>query len=175
MTRTACFAILTWSSLVNPTLAIPTPLSSSPHIDYNTLLDGSLGYLPSTWLVYRAALLELNEGEVERRAPTGTLLSAPAESSSHGRTSKENGAVMATFISGMLIPAAFQYKDNGPADGLCRALMFASGGMTSAIVSQEAAKDIYGNSNTNSQLEQGAIPGSFIGSVVGNGAGHALS
>ncbi|EAT83099.2 hypothetical protein SNOG_09834 [Parastagonospora nodorum SN15] len=172
------FAIMAWLSLMNPTAATSTMSASSTSIDFNTLLDGSLGFFPSTWLVSKAALLELNNADVEKRALTApsasTELPSP-EPSSLDRTPKENGAVMATFISGMLVPAFFNVKDNGMAGGICRSLMTSAGSMTAAVIGQEAAKDIYGNNSTNSQFEQGVIPGSFIGSVIGNGAGHALS
>jgi hypothetical protein len=82
---------------------------------------------------------------------------------------------MATFISGMLVPAAFNVKDNGMAGVICQSLMTSAGSMAAAVIGQEAGKDIYGNNSTNSQFEQGVIPGSFIGSVIGNGAGHAVS
>ncbi|KAL5118588.1 hypothetical protein ACEQ8H_003439 [Pleosporales sp. CAS-2024a] len=159
------------ASWFNPALATsssqpPTPPSLPKPVDLNTLLDGSLGFFPSTWLASKAILLELHTNNIQKRSIEDTI---------SNRTDKENGAVMATFISGMLWPAFFSIQDNGAAGGLCRALMMSAGSMTSALVGQEAAKNIYDNNSTSSQFEQGVIPGSFIGSVVGGGAGYALA
>ena len=169
------FAIMAWLSLILPTAATSTMSTSSSTINFNTLLDGSLGFFPSTRLVSKAALLALNKSDVEKREPTASTGPLPPEPSSLARTPKEDGAVMATFISGMLVPAVFNVKDNGMTGGICRSLMTSAGSMSAAVMGQEVAKDIYGNNSTNSQFEQGVIPGSFIGSVIGNGAGHALA
>jgi len=157
--------------------AAPTQTDQQPQVDFNALLDGSLGNMPALWIASQALLVELNQTDDANSPPTKALAqSAPAPSPSDSdRTDKENGAVMATFISGLMIPAIFSIKDKGPAEGLCSALMQSAGGMTGALVGQEVAKDLYGNDTTASEFEQGVVPGAFFGSIAGNGAGTLLS
>jgi hypothetical protein len=136
--------------------------------------------MPALWLASKGALFELHEANVPKSGPIAALSSDPAPSSSaapssDGRTDEENGIVTATSISGILIPAALQVKDNGAAKGLCTALVTSAGSMYGVVAAQEFGKNVYGNDSTNSQFEQGVIPGSFFGGLLGNGIGQALS
>jgi len=157
--------------------AAPTQTDQQPQVDFNALLDGSLGDMPALWIASQALLVELNQTNDANFPPTKALAqSAPAPSpSGSGRADKENGAVMAAFIGGMMIPAVFSIKDKGPAQGLCSALMQSAGSMTGALVGQEVAKGLYGNDTTASEFEQGVVPAAFIGSIAGNGAATAVS
>jgi hypothetical protein len=130
--------------------------------------------MPALWLASKGALFELHEANVPKSGPIAALSSDPAPSSD-SRTEEENGIVTATFISGMLIPAALQVKDNGAAKGLCNALVTSAGSMYGVVAAQEFGKNVYSNDSTNSQFEQGVIPGSFFGGILGNGIGQALS
>lgn len=160
-------------------------LTHGDSVDFNTLLDGSLGYMPALWLVSHGALLELYDNisstaktAQELAVTTGITISISPQPSDTHRTSKESGAVLAGFIGGMLVPPIFNIIDSTIAGGLCKSLVNSAGAMASAVVGQEAGKTLYPegkHNSTASGFEQGVIPGAFFGSIVGAGADTALS
>jgi hypothetical protein len=177
MPRLSCLALVAYLSVVVTSLGFPTGSAApiTPDIDYNALLDGSLGPLPSLWLVSQGTLFELSKTNETCARLVARNNSTNPTPDPEGREDKENGIATAVFISGMLIPQAFAIKDSSPTTALCKSLMRSSAGMVGAVVGQEVAKDLYSNNSTSSEFEQGVIPGLFFGSVVGNGAGEALS
>ncbi|KAI4669064.1 uncharacterized protein J4E79_001107 [Alternaria viburni] len=169
---TFCLTGLTAGVPIAPAfhLTARQPIEPDLQIDFNALLDGSLGNLPAIWITSHSLLAEA--------APSSNL----TVSSREDRTDKENGLVAAAFISSLLIPAATGIADNGVTGGLCNAIINGAGGMAGAVVGQEAGKTLYpqgngtdGNGTSAPEMEQGIVPGAFIGSVVTNSLGTALA
>jgi hypothetical protein len=80
------------------------------------------------------------------------------------------------LISNLLLPAVTNSLEDGLAVGLCKSLVGGATGMAGTVVGQEAGKAIYpGNGTSAFEFEQGVIPGTFMGSIVTNGAGYALT
>ncbi|KAF2023264.1 hypothetical protein EK21DRAFT_81324, partial [Setomelanomma holmii] len=155
--------------------ASPAPsTAASSNIDFNALPDGSLGYLPADWLASQGMLLELNKTNAPVPASARSLDPPAATPSAAGRD-KENGAVVGTFVSGMLTATSLNIKGNTAAQGLCMSLPTGAGTMAGTVITQEGAKNIYGENSTALDFEQGVVPGSFFGSIVGHGTGTALS
>jgi hypothetical protein len=187
-------ALWAFLSLLSLSTGAPTPsqASSDTAIDFNTLLDGSLGYMPALLLVSQGTLAELTADDstessqsqgLEVRSPscsdgcnTTTPYVDPASSSPSDRTGKEDGAVAGALISNLLVPAVTNIIDDGLAVGLCKSLVNSATGVAGTVVGQEATKAMYpANDTSASDFKQGLIPGTFVGSIVTNGAGTALS
>ena len=169
---TFCLTGLTAGVPIAPAGHLTARQSIEPdlQIDFNALLDGSLGNLPAIWITSHSLLAEA--------APSSNL----TVSSREDRTDKENGLVAAAFISSLLVPAATGIADNGVTGGLCNAIINGAGGMAGAVVGQEAGKTLYpqgngtdGNGTSAPEMEQGIVPGAFTGSVVTNSLGTALA
>jgi hypothetical protein len=126
-------------ALDDATPAIPAPSNSSMDIDFEALLDGSLGTLPALWLVSQGSLLELIDDDempahelllrdaiqstsvvwvtvtsttlapfISASGSISTLTSpspSPEKPGPSGRTPKDNGAALVTFLAGMLLPS----------------------------------------------------------------------
>jgi hypothetical protein len=69
--------LATVSAKIQPT----PPKASLPAVDWNTLLDGSLGKLPAIWLVAQGSLLEVKrmEGKAKRDAAATVLNADPRD------------------------------------------------------------------------------------------------
>ncbi|KAH6882505.1 hypothetical protein BKA58DRAFT_464460 [Alternaria rosae] len=169
---TCYFTGLTAGVPIAPAFRLTTrqPIEPDIQVDFNALLDGSLGNLPAFWITSHSLLAEA--------APSSNL----TFSSREDRTDKENGLVAAAFISSLLVPAATGIADNGVTGGICNAIISGAGGMAGAVVGQEAGKTLYppgngtdGNGTSAPEMEQGIVPGAFIGSVVTNSLGTALA
>ncbi|CBX91398.1 hypothetical protein IAQ61_010753 [Plenodomus lingam] len=175
------FAGLTWGLTTPPTDAL----------DFNELLDGSLGNMPALFLVSQGALLEVYAadppqgvalgGDLATAATTSTATNSAAPSTQPAdvpRTGKENGAVLGAFISTLLLPAVMNVVDGTAAGGICKSLVSGAGAMVGSVVGQEAGKNLYPNGTSleeASEFEQGVIPGTFIGGIAGSSVGTALS
>lgn len=136
------------------------------HIDYNAMFDGSLGNLPAMWLVSQGALAGFktaNSTHILRRQED------------QARTDLENGAVMAAFISQMLL-LPVKIHDKNAVQGMCQALFAGATAMGAAVVGQESGEEVFnGNSTSDDDLAQGALPAGFIGGSFTAVIGTTLS
>ncbi|KAF2852467.1 hypothetical protein T440DRAFT_506389 [Plenodomus tracheiphilus IPT5] len=183
------FALITIAVVAMAPLVSSSPVINTAFADrlkFDSLLDGSLGNMPALFLVSQGALLEVhaaaspNEVALAQDPAATATASAPPSTQSAGtlRTGKEDGAALGVFISSMIVPTAVNIAEGTLAGGICKSLVAGVGGMLGAVVGQEARKIIYPNGTTNtsaSELEQGIIPGTFIGGIAGNSVGTALS
>lgn len=145
------------------------PLDSSSGINFNNFLDESLGNIPAHWITAQGALLELNAANGVNISPrTNTTATSDTD------REKENGAALATFASGVLIPTYFHIQDDEVGKGLCKGFEASAASVVGSVVGQEVGKDLYGKNSTAPEFEQGVVP-SLLGGMVGNSAGQALS
>ncbi|KAG9194349.1 hypothetical protein G6011_04384 [Alternaria panax] len=175
--------------VVGAPIGLPADLNADQAVDFDALLDGSLGNLPALWLTYSGILAEaahsLETEDRQLEVPgLDTIFNLPATKLSprDDRTDKENGAVAGTFMSSMLVPVVTGSLDDGLTEGLCKSLINGATGMAGAYIGQEMGKVLYppgngtsGNGTSASGIEQGIVPGTFFGSVVTNTLGTGLT
>ncbi|KAI4650609.1 hypothetical protein J4E93_002966 [Alternaria ventricosa] len=146
--------------------ATPSKEESRVNINFTSLLDGSLGYLPALWLTSQGVLAELQ-----------TVSEYDPLTSRQHRTDKENGAVTGAFVGSMLVPLVTNLAESDTAtQGICKSLVAGATGSLGAVVGQEAGKLLYpANRTSASEFEQAIVPGTFFGGVTTNAAGTALT
>ena len=143
------FGLLVLMCFLGATVGAPRTAAQDDSIDYNALLDGSLGYMPAQWMVSQGLLAEMDAANSTgttilqgTSTSTGTI-SPSSEPSDDNRDDKENGAVLGTLIGGLLVPQAFNIIDDGLAAGVCKSLINGAGAMAGLVVGQEAGKSLY--------------------------------
>lgn len=139
--------------------------TQSQNVDFNALLDGTLGSMPAMLLATHGALAALNSTAPSLALRSETS-SATDTSTAPANRDKENGAVMGSFIGAALL-APIRIQDGGVLTGICQTLVAGATAMGATVVGQEAGKGIYPHNSTAPDFEQGPVPGASIGGAFG--------
>ena len=142
-------------------------------LDWNTMLDGSLGAMPAMVLISYGALAALNN-TTPSLASRSEISSSPASpSSAPANRDKDNGAVLAGFI-GTAIAAPLKIEQGGMLKGICQTLVGGATAMASTVIGQEVGRGIYGTNSSAADIEEGMVPGAFISGPIGGYVGAQL-